>query len=138
MSAIVSYLSFDTAATPVSALVSFLSFDTAYVPVQQNQTYGGIGHVNRDDVEKWWELVELRNAEEAKSQVIQPTIEAKTSAIDLAIPSIDQPVPDIQLHNPFAAPLLPSAPIQLSQSVEVVKPRKVPNDDALILLLLNM
>lgn len=103
---------------------------------QQQSSYGG--KLNRDDVEKWWELVELRNAEEAKSQVIQPAIEAKAIPVETQTPSIDHPVPDIQLHNPFAAPLLLSAPIQLSPSSDAVKPKKVPNDDALILLLLNM
>lgn len=138
MSAVISYVAFDTASTPVDVVVSFLTFDTAYVPVQQNQTYVGMGHIRRDDVEKWWELVDLRNAEEAKNQRIQQAIEAKTIPLDVAMPSIAQPVPDIQLHNPFAVPLLPNAPIQLKQTVDVIKPKKVPNDDAFVLLLFNL
>lgn len=55
----VTYLSFDTASiNQVDAKISFLAFDTAQVIDHSQQSYGGIGIVDYEHVKKWWELIE--------------------------------------------------------------------------------
>ena len=145
MTTSVSWLQFDTASTPVDVTVYWLSFDTASSyqdQAQSTQVYGS-GHPSREDVEKHWELVALRDQEEARIAASKAATEEQSTSSSVPLPKISySSKASIALSNPDTLQASISNQVdhylEAQQKIDVIARRKRQNEEAIILILMEM
>lgn len=146
MTTLVSWLQFDTASTPVDVTVSWLSFDTASnyqeQPTQAAQVYGH-GYPSREDVEKHWELIALRDQEESRIAASKAATEEQSTSSSVPLPKISySSKASIALSNPDTLQASISNQVdhylEAQQKIDVIARRKRQNEEAIILILMQM
>ena len=133
----ITYLSFDTASTSqVDAKISFLAFDTAQPIEQSQQSYGGIGSIDYDHVKQWWDLIEESGA--ANNQIVINRQQLPSTIVKDDFQAIQASSYDaIHLFNPYSLYSDNIKHEKINNSLST-KTKKNDDEDALILLILGM
>lgn len=132
----VTYLSFDTASiNQVDAKISFLAFDTAQVIDHSQQSYGGIGIVDYEHVKKWWELIEESATE--NNHIVIDRQQLPGTIVKDDFQAIQASADAIHLFNPYSLSAANIEHEKINNSLPI-KTKKNDDEDALILLILGM